>query len=222
MKTKIFSSLALMLVFVTPAVLAQNAPADDADSANETATANATTTANDTTENATTANDTATAATPAPAPNQTIYVPRLPSAQELSDAAGTQQGVAIDRIEQTDSKVTVVYKFSNGQTNTVAYQVLPTANAVPANGAPATAGQTTTRVVTTTPPPTIVYRTAPRVVYYDDPYYPYSYYPGYYWPPVSLSLGLGYVWHGGHHYHGHGGWHHGGGHRGGWHGGHHR
>jgi hypothetical protein len=40
------------------------------------------------------------------------------------------------------------------------------------------------------------------------PYYPYAYpyaypygayYPRYYWPPISLSLGFGYVSHGHHH-----------------------
>ncbi|HVU22849.1 MAG TPA: hypothetical protein VHE13_01915 [Opitutus sp.] len=184
MKTKLLSSVALAAALFVPVALAQNAQTDD-----------------------TGASDEADAAT-APAPNQTIYVPRLPSAQELANAAAAQPGVSIDRIEKTDSQVTVVYKFTNGQTNVVAYEMLPAANAAPAvSSAP--------RAVVTTPPPTIVYRSAPRVVYYSDPYYyPYSYYPGYYWPPVSLSLGFGYGWHGGGHYRG--GFH--GGHHGGWHG----
>lgn len=190
MNTKLLSTLALATALVVPSAFAQDNPADDAVAADNDSVAMSTT----------------------PAPNQTIYVPRLPSAQELSNAAAQQQGVSIDRIEQSDNQTTVVYKFSNGATNTVAYQILPAANANPntVQVAPAT------RVVTTTPPPTVVYRTSPRVVYYSDPYYyPYSYYPGYYWPPVSLSLGLGYVWHGGGY---RGGYHHGGG----WHGGGHR
>ena len=190
MKTKLFSSAALAAALFVPLALAQNAQTDQAGSSDDSA-----------------------AVAAAPAPNQTIYVPRLPSAQELSNAAAQQQGMSIDRIEKTDSQVTVVYKFTNGQTNTVAYELLPAANGAPVTG-PAP------RVVTTTPPPTIVYRSSPRVVYYSDPYYsPYAYYPDYYWPPFSLSLGLGYVWHGGYHggWHGdHDGWH--GGHHGGWHG----
>jgi len=144
-----------------------------------------------------------------PAPNQTVYVPRLPSAQELANAAAGQQGVAIDRIEQTASQVTVVYKLPNGQTNAVAYQLLPAAASAPTQtpGAP-----TQTLVTPTTPAPTVVYQTAPRAVYYSDPspYYYSSdgYYPSYYWyPPVALSLGFGYgYFHGGFH----GGFHHGG------------
>lgn len=141
------------------------------------------------------------ATTPAPAvsmptPNQILYVPRLPSAQELANAAAAQK-VGIEQMLQTSAQITVVYKYANGQTNVVAYQLLPTAN-----------------VAQPTPAPKVVYRTAPpRVVYYSDPYWApsYAYYPDYYWyPPVSLSLGFGYGWGG--HFHG--------GYRGGFHGGH--
>src|SRR5947209_2488109 len=75
-----------------------------------------------------------------PAPNQTIYASRLPSATELSNVAAAQ-GVSIEKIDQTNSQVTVVYRTSNGQTNTIAYLLLP------AGGAPAYAAPTS-------PPPT--------------------------------------------------------------------
>lgn len=136
-----------------------------------------------------------TVAAPAPAvapaaPNQVIYSPRLPSAAELANAAAAQ-GVNVERIDQTNTQITVTYKYSNGQVNTVAYQLLPTASAP--------APQQT--VVQTAPAPTVVYTQPPRVVYYEEPvYYPRYYYP--YYPPVSLSFGFGYRHYGG------GGFHH--------------
>lgn len=126
----------------------------------------------------------------APAPNQVIYSPRLPSPAELTSAAAAQ-GLAVDQISQTANQVTVVYRNNAGQVNTVAYQLLPTG------------ANTTTTVVVPSPAPTVVYQTAPSVVYYDT-YGPY--WPRYYYPPVSVSLGFGY-------YHG---WGHGGYYRGGW------
>lgn len=140
-----------------------------------------------------------------PAPNQIIYAPRLPSANELTSAAAAQ-GLSVEQINQTSNQITVVYRNSNGQTNTVSYQLLPT-------GAPTTT--TTTTVIAPNPaptvvyqtPPTVVYETSPSVVYYDT-YRPY--YRPYYYPPVSLSFGFGY-YHGGHGWGGHGGgWGHGG------------
>jgi hypothetical protein len=130
----------------------------------------------------------------APTPNQVIYAPRLPSPNELTSAASAQ-GLTVEQINQTSNQVTVIYRNGSGQTNTVAYQLLPTAGAAP------------TTVVAPTAPPTVIYRTVPTTVYYDtyDPYW-----PRYYYPPVSLSLGFGF-------YHGWGGFH--GGYRGGWHGG---
>ena len=147
---------------------------------------------------------TATIATSAPAapavapaaalvPNQTVYGQRLPSPAELTNIAAAQ-GLAVERIEQTASQVTVVYRYATGQTNTVAYLLLP--NAAAASSAVAT---------TTTPAPAVVYyEAAPRTVYYDS--YPgYYAYPGYWYPPVSIGLGFGFR----------GGGFHGGGFRGG-------
>src|SRR2546430_5190207 len=54
----------------------------------------------------------------APAPNQTIYVPRLPSAAELTNAAAAQ-GLSVEKIEQTSAQVTAFYKSSAGQTSIV-------------------------------------------------------------------------------------------------------
>jgi hypothetical protein len=130
----------------------------------------------------------------APAPSQVVYAPRLPSAVELTNVAAAQ-GLSVDRIVQTAGQITVVYRSANGQTNTVAYQLLPTA------GAPAVT------VVAATPPPRVVYvQPAPR--YYYDPFYDPFYNSGYYgspwYGPVSLSLGVGWVFHGGG---GHGGHH---------------
>ena len=136
-----------------------------------------------------------------PAPNQIIYIPQLPSAGALANAAAAQ-GVAVAQINQTSSQITVVYKYSNGQTNTICYQLLSAAVA-----APAIAGPTTAAVPAQT---TVIYGT-PAPAYYYDPYY----YPWPWFAPVAVSLGFGF--HGGYYggYYGgyHGGWGgHGGGH----------
>ncbi len=130
----------------------------------------------------------------APTPNQVVYSPRLPTPAELSSAA-TAQGMTVVRIEQSGSQVVAVYQYSNGQTNTVAYLLLP-ANGAYAPGA-AQPG----------PAPTVVYADSPRVVYYDGPgYYP-GYYPYYWYPPISVGIGLGfrggYGFHGGFGFRGH-------------------
>jgi hypothetical protein len=133
-------------------------------------------------------------------PNQIVYAQRLPGITELTNAAAAQ-GITIDKIEQTSTQITAVYRYANGQTNIVAYLLLPTAGtaAIPVP-APST------------PPPAVVYDTAPRVVYYDESYgYGPAYYPYYWYPPVAFRVGLGFNYHYGYH----------GGYGGGFHGYHH-
>ncbi|HVW20807.1 MAG TPA: hypothetical protein VHC86_06290 [Opitutaceae bacterium] len=129
-------------------------------------------------------------------PTEVVYVPQLPTAADLTKAAQAQN-VTIERIDQTASQVTAVYKYSNGQESTVSYQPLSAAGSagvpVPATAAPAT---TTSTVVYTTPG------------YYDYAPYPY-YYPWGWYSPVVVGVGFGF----------HGGYH--GGFRGGFHGGFH-
>lgn len=134
----------------------------------------------------------------APAASQFVYTPRLPSAAELTNVAAAQ-GLAIDKIVQTESQMTVVYRSSNGQTNTVAYMLLPAAGA---------ASTSSTTVVAANPAPRVVYTEAAPVYYYDPFYYP-SYYAGPWYGPVSVNVGWGFGFHGG-----------GGGWRGGFRGGH--
>lgn len=132
-------------------------------------------------------------------PNQTIYTPRLPTVTELTNIA-VAQGLTVERIEQTASQITVVYKNTSGQTNIVAYLPLPGA-----------AGATATVVTPASPAPSVVYAPAPRVIYYRDYYGPDYSYPGYWYPPVSIGLGFGFRsggFHGGHHYQGGVGIHH--------------
>lgn len=145
-------------------------------------------------------------------PSQFVYAPRLPSAVELTNVAGAQ-GLTIDKIVQTTAQMTVVYRNASGQTNTVAYVLLPssggpTAQTATVVSAPATpapqvvyAAAPTTQVVYYTPAP------APAPAYYYDPFYYPSYYSGWY-APVALSVGFGYY--SGGHYHGGGGYHGGG------------
>jgi hypothetical protein len=133
-------------------------------------------------------------------PTEVVYVPQLPSAADLTKAAAAQN-VTIERIDQTASQITVLYKYSNGQETTVSYQPLSAAGQagvpVPATAAPAA----------TTTTSTVVY-TSPGYYYAGDPYY----YPWGWYSPVVVGVGFGF----------HGGW---GGFHGGWggfHGGFHR
>lgn len=149
---------------------------------------------------------------PMPAPNQIIYIPQLPSPAELANAAAAQGG-SVEQINQTSTQITIVYKYANGQTNTICYQLLSNAGAAPAVSAP-TGAPMTTVVPTTT---TAVYATPSPAYYYP---YGYSYPYGYYYPwyaPVSIGLGFNF----GYGYY-HGGYYGGGfrgGFRGGFHGG---
>jgi len=127
---------------------------------------------------------TATVASPTPTPNTIVYIPQLPNPTELANAAAAQ-GLAIEKIVQTSAQIIVVYKYANGQTNTVAYQLLPAAGAAP-----------TVPAATTTAVPaamtTVVYA-QPAPAYYDDPYY----YPWSWFTPVAFNVGIGYGYHGG-------------------------
>ena len=128
-------------------------------------------------------------ASPMPAPNSVIYIPRLPTPAELANAAAAQS-LAINKMEVTGNQITVVYKYANGQINTVAYQLLPAAGSAPAMAtAPAT--------VVAAPPTTVVYTSGPRDYYYEPYYY------GYPWAwPVAFDIGLGYTFHYGGYGHG--------------------
>lgn len=137
-------------------------------------------------------------ASPMPVPNSVIYIPRLPSPVELSNAAAAQ-GLAIEKMEQTSDHITVVYRYANGQTNTIAYQLLPTPGVTTAP-TPATLVSAAT--------PTVVYP-QPTYYYYDPYYYPWA------WPwfaPVSIGIGFSHGYGG--HFHGGYGFRHFGGPRG--------
>jgi hypothetical protein len=126
-------------------------------------------------------------------PNQVVYAPRLPSVMDLTSAAAAQ-GLTIEKIEQTSTQIMAVYRYANGQINTVAYLLLPTA------GAAAIPVATIPVPAPSTPPPAVVYATAPRVVYYDEDYgYGPAYYPNYWYPPVAFRVGLGFNYNYGYH-----------------------
>lgn len=108
------------------------------------------------------------------------------------------QGLSVERIDQTDSRINVTYRASDGTPSVVMYQLLPTA-------ASAVTTPTTTTVVTTVAPTRVVYTRPDPFFYYDEPYYsPWGYR---YYSPVSVNLGFGfgYGYRGGHY---RGGFHH--------------
>lgn len=136
-------------------------------------------------------------ATARPAADRVISVPRLPTAAELTDIARAQ-GVTIEQIDQTASDVIIVYRFSDGRTSTVAYQLLAAA-ATPAG---AVTGRTAPTVVYYEPVPEVrrvYYTTSAPVVYFDPFYYPW-------YGPVRVNLGFHWSSRGGYG----GGHHHGG------------
>lgn len=134
---------------------------------------------------------------PAVQPDRIIYSGQLPSVAQLTQTAQAQ-GLTIATISQTARDVTVTYRLANNSTRTISYQLLPDsgpATVMPVAPAPVveTAPQTV-QVVEYAPPPTVVYR-------YYDPYY----YDPFYWPRVPVSVNLGFGWtfrggHGGHHH----------------------
>jgi len=136
---------------------------------------------------------------PAVPADRIIYAGQLPSVAQLTQTAQAQ-GLAIAAIVQTARDITVTYRLTNNTTRTISYQLLPEAQptaVMPASTAPVVeTAPTTVQVVEYAPPPrTVVYR-------YYDPYY----YDPFYWPrvPVSVNLGFGWTFRGGHggHYHG--------------------
>lgn len=119
-----------------------------------------------------------------PVPNQTVYLPELPTAGELTTAASAQ-GLTVERIVQTPTQVTAVYRTPAGQTNTVAYLMLPAAGAPTAQVVVPQAPVTST-VIVTRPAPVYYYRD------YDDGGFcdPWPWYG-------PVSVGFGWNW-GGH------------------------
>jgi len=157
---------------------------------------------------------TVSAAAPAPAVtalppvNHLVYLPQLPTPASLMKEAAAQ-GKSVERIDRTGDSVVVVYKYADGHTDTYGYTTLSAASteedpavapAAPAPGAPPT-----------TPPPatTVVYREA-APVYYETRYRYYRDPFDDFWAPLAVGIGIGWITggHGGHYYHGHGGWRH--------------
>jgi hypothetical protein len=150
-------------------------------------------------------------------PTEYVYVPQLPTPNDLVNGAKTQ-GVTVSKISQMPGQVIAVYTYPNGQVSTVAFQILPAGEGGAAGSAPAGVPQPTSpapavvgQAVAYAPPSTttVIYDAAPVYGYYPaGGYYPYGYGYGWY-PPVSIGLGFG--WGGGYR----------GGYRGGWGGGFH-
>jgi hypothetical protein len=157
------------------------------------------------------------AVSPAPSPaavpiNGFVYVEKLPTPTQLISEAEAEH-LTILRMEQTASRIVVVYQYTNGTTRAFAYTTsTPTSNDQVQIVAPAS---TASYMISSpsTPPPTVVYA-QPNVVYYDSyPRYVQYYDPAWdFWAPLAVGVGLGwgFGWHGGYHggyYGGHGGGH---------------
>jgi hypothetical protein len=143
-----------------------------------------------------------------PPVNHLVYLAKLPTPAALMKEAAAQ-GKSVERIDRTGDSVVVVYKYTDGHTDSYAYTTLSSASTEedPAI-APAAPAPGTTVVTTQQPATTVIYQDAPPVYYdygyryYRDPYYDF-------WGPLALGVGIGWITggHGGHFYHGHGFWH---------------
>ncbi len=112
-------------------------------------------------------------------PDRTVYLQKLPTAEAISSSAA-KEGLKVDRIEQSLTRVLAKFKTSDGRTQWVAYQLVP----------PPVAGMTDSVPVPSNATPKVVYRRPARVIYYDDyPYYGYAPYWGTSW---SVGIGWGY------------------------------
>jgi hypothetical protein len=139
-----------------------------------------------------------------PTPTQFVYLAQVPAPADLKSRAAAQ-GIAVERIDQSQGQTVVVYKYANGATTTVAYAAMPAGDEASVAGtAPPAAPGAPAPSVAVAPASTVVYASAPNY------YYPYGYYPYYggWYSPISIGLGFGWGW---------GGGFRGGGFRGGWH-----
>ena len=105
--------------------------------------------------------------------DQIVYAPQLPGVADLIHVAAAQ-GLTIKQIVQTASEISVSFQLANGQTRTVAYELLLAGNQMPVQ----------TVSPAPRPSPVVVVAPSPDVCYYD----PYYYY-GPWYPPVSVRLG---------------------------------
>jgi len=117
-------------------------------------------------------------ASPSPAPvavtpDQIIYAAQLPTVADLTHAAAVQ-GLAVNQIVQTASDITVTYRFANGQTRTISYQLLVAGNQSPVQPVVASAA------------PVVV------VAPYTDAYCYGPYYYGPWYPPIAVRIGAGF------------------------------
>jgi len=87
----------------------------------------------------------------------------------------------VDRIDQSATQVTAIYRQANGQTVTITYLPLPDSE----TGAGAAA-----------PGSTVVYGSPAPAYYYPYGYYPYAYYPWGWYPPIAVGFrfGFGHRW----------------------------
>lgn len=144
----------------------------------------------------------------APVPERVIYLPHLPSVEELTHSAGVQ-GLMVVNLQQTSTEVTVTYRTRDNTTRTIAYRLLPTDAGTPESlespvAAPAEPAPQVVQVVEVAPPPpTVIYRIYDP--FRDDPFFADSHYFRRR-APVSIHLGVG--WSSGPRYHGGHGWHH--------------
>jgi len=124
---------------------------------------------------------------PIPAPDQVIYIPRLPSPAEVTSAA-VAQGLKIEQIAQMAGQVTVVYRRADGQISTVAYQLLPAAGTPTTGPAPTAVVQSpATATMVAAPATTVVYASTAPAYYYDPFYDPWPWFGG-----VVFDVGFGH------------------------------
>lgn len=135
-----------------------------------------------------------------PTPSQIVRLSQLPTVAALTNAAASQ-GVAVRQITLTSGQVIVVYRFNNGQSTTICYQV-PQAAAVTSAPVAAVPAVSSVQVaapatVVAVPVTTVVVPAQPAVLYEVQPSapayaYDAAYYPWYCSAPVCIGYGAFY------------------------------
>jgi hypothetical protein len=131
-------------------------------------------------------------------PDRVIYVPQLPSVDQLTQAAAAQ-GVRVEQAAADRDEVSISYRLSDDTFRTIAYRLLTNSPAPAAPvvrdvvTAPAPPPQTVRVVEYVAPPPRVVYRYRSYDPFWDDPFY---------WSrPAPVSVHLGFGWHSGSRHH---------------------
>lgn len=137
--------------------------------------------------------------------NGFVYVEKLPTPTQLMGEAEAEH-LTITRMDQSASRIVVVYQYQDGRTRAFAYTTTaPTSSDQVQLVTPASTSAATYTVVSAPPAngTTVVYAEPDRIYYTSSPRYVRYYDPAWdFWAPLAIGVGLGWGFGGHGHYHG--------------------